>query len=117
MERLSSLPTLHINPEHSLSFNYRGKSYSGVLGDTIASALYANKIRIFSRSLKYHRPRGLYSMNGECSNCFVEVDGLPNIQAELTPLRDGMYIQSQNVVGSPDLDLMSCMMIKCHFGT
>lgn len=106
MQRISSLPTLHINPDHSLFFNYRGKSYQGISGDTIATALYANNIRIFSRSLKYHRPRGLYSLNGECSNCFVEADGLPNTQAELVTLRDGMEIKSQNVIGTPDWDLM-----------
>jgi sarcosine oxidase subunit alpha len=68
MNRLSQLPTLRIDPEQKVSFSYNGKLYQGVGGDTIATALYANGVRIFSRSLKYHRPRGLYSLDGECSN-------------------------------------------------
>ncbi|MCP4683780.1 MAG: FAD-dependent oxidoreductase [Desulfobacterales bacterium] len=105
--RLSPLPTHHIHPEHKISFTYRGKQYQGLEGDTIATALYANGIRIFSRSLKYHRPRGLYSLDGESSNCFVKVDNIPNVRAEVTLLNEGMHISSQNVVGSPERDLMS----------
>ncbi len=105
--RLSSLPTLQINPKQKLSLSYRGKNYQGVTGDTIATALYANNVRIFSRSLKYHRPRGLYSLDGECSNCFMEVDDVPNVPAERTLLKDGMVVRPQNVVGTPEIDFMS----------
>ncbi len=106
-ERLAHLKTLRVDPEIPVPFIYRGKKYRGVTGDSIASALFANGIRIFSRSLKYHRPRGLYSLNGECGNCLMEVDGIPNVQAETTPLKFGMNIRPQNVVGTPDHDLMA----------
>jgi sarcosine oxidase subunit alpha len=106
-ERLTHLKTLRVDPETPVPFTYRGKKYRGVTGDSIASALFANGIRIFSRSLKYHRPRGLYSLNGECSNCLMEVDGIPNVQAETTLLKSGMHIRPQNVVGTPDHDLMA----------
>ncbi len=65
MTRLKNLPTLRIDAGRSLAFTYRGKSYRGVTGDTVATALYANGVRVFGRSLKYHRPRGLYSLDGE----------------------------------------------------
>ena len=68
MERFHELPTLRINPSEQLSFTYRGKGYPGLAGDTIATAMYANGIRIFSRSIKYHRPRGLYILDGESGN-------------------------------------------------
>ena len=106
-ERLKNLPTLRVNPDVKIPFTYRAKRYNGMAGDSIATALYANGIRIFSRSLKYHRPRGLYSLNGECSNCLMEVDGIPNTQAETTPLKAGMSVKPQNVVGTPERDLMS----------
>jgi len=107
--RLKDLPTLRVNPDLKIPFTYRTKRYNGMAGDSIATALYANGIRIFSRSLKYHRPRGLYSLNGECSNCLMEVDGIPNIRAETTPLKAGMNVKPQNVVGTPERDLMSFM--------
>ena len=104
MSRLDNLPTLRINPDQQVRFTYAGRSCQGVDGDTIATALYADGTRIFSRSLKYHRPRGLYSLDGECSNCFVEVDGIPNVPAELTAIEEGMMVRPQNVIGSPDRD-------------
>ena len=106
-KRLTHLKTIRVDPGTPVPFTYRRKKYLGISGDTIASALYANGVRIFSRSLKYHRPRGLYSLNGECSNCLMEVDGIPNVQAETTLLKSGMRIRPQNVVGTPDYDLMS----------
>ena len=109
MTRLKNLPTLHIDPERLLSFTYRGKTCQGLAGDTVATALYANGIRVFGRSLKYHRPRGLYSLDGECSNTLMEVDGIPNVRAETTLLASGMTVKPQNITGSPEFDLMGFM--------
>ena len=109
MNRLRHLSTLRIRPEDEISINYRGKTYGGFEGDTIATLLFANGIRIFSRSIKYHRPRGLYSLEGECSNTFMQVDGIPNVCTENTPARSGMIVNAQNVVGSPEYDLMGFM--------
>jgi len=107
MERLSNLPTLRVDPGSPIALKYRGKRFHGMAGDSVATALYANGVRVFSRSLKYHRPRGLYSLNGECANCFMEIDGVPNVCAETTPLKEGMEVKPQNVVGTPERDLMS----------
>ena len=105
MKRLENLPTLRIHPEKTLEFRYRKKKLKGLSGDTVASALYANGIRIFSRSLKYHRPRGLYSLDGESSNTCMQVDGTPNVCTETTLLADGMQLEPQNVSGSPEWDM------------
>ncbi len=107
MNRLHELPTLRIDTHETRSLRYRGRSFQGFAGDTVATALYANGTRIFSRSLKYHRPRGLYSLDGESSNTCMEVDGVPNVRAENTLLKDGMVVKAQNVKGSADFDLMA----------
>jgi len=104
MNRLKNLPTLKIDPGRSIAFTYRGRRLSGYAGDTVAGALYANGVRIFSRSLKYHRPRGLYCLDGESSNCLMTVDGLPNVHTERTLLREGMHVRPQNVLGTPEWD-------------
>jgi len=109
MSRLDNLPTLRINSEQAIQFNYAGKSYQGVAGDTIAAALYAGGTRIFSRSLKYHRPRGLYSLDGECSNTCMEVNRIPNVRTENTLLKSGLSVNAQNVRGTADKDLMGFM--------
>ncbi|MBW2432548.1 MAG: (2Fe-2S)-binding protein, partial [Deltaproteobacteria bacterium] len=109
MKRLEKLSTLRINPAKSLNFKYKNKKRTGLSGDTVATALYANGIRIFGRSLKYHRPRGLYSLDGESSNTCMQVNGIPNVCAETTLLADGMQVKAQNVAGSPERDLKGFM--------
>ena len=99
------LPTLRVDPDRAVGFNYGGRALSGLAGDSLATALYANGVRTFSRSLKYHRPRGLYSLDGECSNAMMEADGLANVRTETTLLREGVRLKSQNVLGSVDRDL------------
>ena len=89
MIRLERLPTLRINPSQTCALHYNGKTYPGVAGDTVATTLYANGVRIFGRSLKYHRPRGLYSLDGECSNTCMAVDGIPNVRTENTLAKSG----------------------------
>jgi hypothetical protein len=42
----------------ALAFTFDGKRYGGHGGDTLASALLANGVRLMGRSFKYHRPRG-----------------------------------------------------------
>ena len=109
MKRLEHLPTLRIDPARRRSLTFEGRSYRGCAGDTVATALYAGGVRIFGRSLKYHRPRGLYSLDGECSNTCVGLDGIPNVRAETTLLKDGMRVTAQNVKGSARFDLMGFM--------
>lgn len=111
MNRLKHLPTLRIEPEKSVSISHRGKTFVGVEGDTVATLLYSNGIRVFSRSLKYHRPRGLYSLDGECSNACMEVDSIPNVRTENTLAKNGMVVRAQNVVGSAEFDFL-CFMDK-----
>lgn len=109
MNRLNQMPTLRVHPEKKVTFRYGKKTIRGMEGDTIATALYAAGVRIFSRSLKYHRPRGLYSLDGECSNTMMKVDGMPNVSAEKTFIRNGMVVEPQNCLGSPEWDFMSFM--------
>jgi sarcosine oxidase, subunit alpha len=109
MNRLHELPTLRIDTKETRSLKYKGKSFTGYAGDTVATALFANGTRIFGRSLKYHRPRGLYSLDGESSNTCMEVDGVPNVRTENTLLKDGMQVKAQNVKGSADFDWMAFM--------
>ncbi len=76
-------------------------------GDTIAAALYRDGQRIFSRSFKYHRPRGLLCCSGKCPNCLMNVDGTPNVRTCITPVRDGMVVKSQNAYPSLERDYLS----------
>ena len=49
----------NLDTNQKISFYFDGKKYFGYKGDTLASALLANKVHLIGRSFKYHRPRGL----------------------------------------------------------
>lgn len=88
-----------------LAFSYNGRAIGGQEGDTVASALYAAGVRIFSRSFQYHRPRGLSCVNGRCGNCAVRVNGLPNIRACAVRVEPGMAVESQGAWPSMRVDV------------
>ncbi len=90
-----------------VTFTFAGTRIQAREGDTIASALYAAGRRIFSRSFKYHRPRGLLCSAGQCPNCLMNVDGTPSVRACTAPVRQGMRVQPQNVWPSLRHDLLS----------
>ena len=50
-----------IDREKPLTFTFNGIRYGGFTGDTLASALLANGVRVVGRSFKYHRP-GAFSL-------------------------------------------------------
>jgi sarcosine oxidase, subunit alpha len=99
-----------IDRSRRLTFTFEGEPIEAYEGDTVASALFAAGRRIFSRSFKYHRPRGLLCCSGRCPNCLLEVDGVPNVRACMQPATANARVRAQNVVGSLDSDLMSFLV-------
>jgi sarcosine oxidase subunit alpha len=89
------------------TFQFEGKPVEGRSGDTVASALYRAGRRIFIRSFKYHRPRGLLCLAGKCPNCMMNVDGTPNVKACITPARAGMTVSHQNAYPSLEHDWLA----------
>ncbi|MBW2148353.1 MAG: (2Fe-2S)-binding protein [Deltaproteobacteria bacterium] len=69
-------------------------------GDTIAGALWASGRVVLRHSPKYEQPRGIYCANGRCTDCVMQVDGIPNIRTCITPVRAGMQVVTQKGVGS-----------------
>src|SRR5258705_11854875 len=84
-----------------------GRTIETQEGDSIASALWRAGIRVFSRSFKYRRPRGLYCLTGDCPNCLVTVDGEPAVRACCTPARDGQRISREVGWPSAEHDIFS----------
>lgn len=59
------------------------------------------------RSIKYHRPRGLFCNTGKCASCLMRVDGTPNVRACVTPVHDGMQVETQNAFPSARRDFFA----------
>ena len=99
-----------IDRSETHSFSFDGKSYLGHQGDTLASALLANDVRLMGRSFKYHRPRGPLSAGSEEPNALVELrEGNrqePNTRATTAELFDGLKANSQNRWPSLSFDVM-----------
>jgi sarcosine oxidase subunit alpha len=89
-----------IDRSRILPFTFDGKPMVGHPGDTLASALLANGVRLVGRSFKYHRPRGIFSAGIEEPNALVELGSgnrlEPNTLATTTELFDGLEATSQN---------------------
>ncbi len=104
--RLPPQPHERIDRSKPVEFMFDGNPVTGFHGDTFGSALFASGRRIFSRSFKYHRPRGLQCCSGHCANCQMTVDGIPNVRVCTEPIRPGAVVKGQNFLGSLDRDLM-----------
>ena len=92
-----------------LAFTFNGARYEGYRGDSLASALLANGVRLVGRSFKYHRLRGIFGAGAEEPNALVCVgEGAraePNLKATQVELYDGLAAHSQNHWPSLEFDL------------
>jgi len=76
-------------------------------GDTIGAALFRAGVRTFTRSLKYHRRRGLYCVTGDCANCLVTVDGEPGVRACCADAVEGQRVERASGFPSAERDLLA----------
>jgi len=106
MTRLPAQPGERIDRARPIAFTFDGRSIPAFEGDTIASALYASGRRTFSRSFKYHRPRGELCGCGQCANSLVQIGGRPGVRACAEPVVDGMAVEHTNAKPGLDFDVM-----------
>lgn len=101
-----------LDRSRTIDFTFDGRRYRGHPGDTLASALLANGVRLMGRSFKYHRPRGVIAGGSDEPNALVTVgDGghaEPNARATTVELYDGLVARSQNAWPSLAFDLGAC---------
>ena len=100
-----------IDRAQPLNFTFDGKTFTGFAGDTLASALVANDVKLVGRSFKYHRARGILTAGSEEPNALVTLRAgtrsEPNTKATTAELFDGLEATSQNAWPSPEFDIMS----------
>ncbi len=94
--RLPARPGEVIDRESPLAFTWNGREVSGFAGDTVVSALAASGITVFSRSMKYHRPRGVLTADFWDPNTLVQVGDEPNVRGGHRLLTAGMAVSAQN---------------------
>ena len=77
-----------------------GKSMKAKKGEMILSALLAEGIIVNRYTAKKHEPRGLFCGIGQCTDCMMVVNGIPNIRTCITPVEEGMTVDEQDGLGS-----------------
>ena len=108
-----------IDRSQPVTFTFDGRSYQGYRGDTLASALLANDVRLVGRSFKYHRPRGILTAGSEEPNALVEIlegnQQTPNVRATMQEVFDGLQARSQNRFPSLRFDLLGINNLAAPF--
>ena len=91
------------------ALDFEGREIPVEPGDSVASALYRAGVRVFSRSFKYHRRRGLYCLTGDCPNCMLNVDGDPCVRACVTAAAPGQRVHRETGWPSADRDALGVL--------
>ena len=97
-----------IERDRPLTFTCNGQRFTGYAGDTLASALLANGVRVVGRSFKYHRPRGILAAGVEETNAVFRIDSgvlsVPLVRATMQPLVEGLSATTENAWPSIGFD-------------
>lgn len=108
-----------IDRSKPVEFRFDGHLYQGFEGDTLASALLANDVRLMGRSFKYHRPRGVLTAGSEEPNALVTIgQGAaqePNVRATVQEIYAGLEARSQNRWPSLGFDVMGVNDLAAPF--
>ena len=82
------------NKGRLVNFEFDGKTFEGYEGEPIAAALRAAGVLVH-RHTKKGSPRGIFCAIGRCTDCVMVVDGKSNVRTCVTPLVEGMKVQTQ----------------------
>ena len=95
-ESSEALPAVHRGK--TLQVIIDGKTVDAFEGETVATVLAAQGMRVFGHKDKTGQPRGIYCGMGICYECLVTVDGLHNVRACQTYIMEGMVIETETQV-------------------
>jgi predicted molibdopterin-dependent oxidoreductase YjgC len=93
--RIKEHPVLAFERGERISFFFNGQEIEAYPTETIAAALHAAGVRKLGESPELHRPRGLFCAIGNCSSCFMVVDGEPNMRVCVINVKPGMKVEEQ----------------------
>ncbi len=76
-----------------------GQPFRARSGEPIAAALMANGIDICRAMPESGESRGVFCGVGRCSDCLMIVDGVLNVRTCVTPVTEGMRVETQHGLG------------------
>ena len=94
--RIAEHPILGIPIKgEKIKFLFDGKEVEGYEGEPIAEALRANGLMVHRYTKNHHKPRGIFCAIGRCTDCVMVVNGVANTRTCITPLKEGMTVETQ----------------------
>lgn len=101
MLRIKEHPILKSFPKGKLvQFHFDGQTLEGYEDEPIAIALRAHGVMIHRYTSRQADPRGVFCAIGRCTDCVMIVDGRPNVRTCITPLKEGMKVETQYGIAS-----------------
>jgi sarcosine oxidase subunit alpha len=99
----------HLDPSSGtlIPLDFEGRPVAARAGESVAVALFASGLHVLSRSVKYHRPRGFFCLEGHCGGCLLRIGGRPNTLACRTAVQPKLRIERQNAFPSGGFDVLS----------
>ncbi|WP_096438797.1 (2Fe-2S)-binding protein [Alteribacter populi] len=94
----------NLDDQYDVSFTFNNKVYEGCGNEPLAAALLANGVRTLRHHEESGSPRGIYCNIGHCYECRVTVNGQPAVRACLTPIEEGMVVESIGKLPTPVRD-------------
>ena len=85
----------NFNQGRLVKFECDGKTMEGFEGEPIAVALRVNDVMVHRYTPKRSEPRGVFCAIGRCTDCVITVDGKPNVRTCVSPLKEGMKVETQ----------------------
>ena len=87
------------NRENVVTITIDGKKYEAIEGEMIAAVMMANGLWVHRHTTKKHEPRGVFCGIGQCTDCVMTVNGRPNVRTCITPVENGMVVETQEGFG------------------
>ena len=81
--------------KYEVEIKVDGKIIKAKKGEMIIATLIANGIKINRYTVKKKEPRGIFCGIGQCTDCVMVVNGKPNVRTCVTPVEEGMIIETQ----------------------
>jgi predicted molibdopterin-dependent oxidoreductase YjgC len=81
--------------DNPVAIRFEGEALVAQEGDTVAAALLSTGTIAFRPSAEEKSDRGPYCLIGNCFECLVEIDGVPNQQACRVQVYEDMRIERQ----------------------
>jgi len=88
---------------------FRGRPVDGPDGESLVRRLARRSLPILQRSIRYHRPRAPFCGVGQCTQCLVRVNGVPNVRACRYVPAPGDRIETENAWPSPRWDVLGLL--------